>query len=350
MLKKYYIKRLLYLIPHWFFIILIIFLLSKASHRDAVAAKLRQSGIEEDGSLRYQQVYEDQKIKLGFHLPYFYFSIQDAKTESGFRYPKLAFHGRKCQFHQWLKGLLSGDLGNSYISNKPVGKIIWSALTWTIPIALAALLVSILIAFPLARRLSQQSNKYVEGFLMTFYAIPTFWLATLILVFLTNNYYGIQVFDLSVKYGSASGFMNKFQRVLPMIICMIVADLAYLTGVYKTSILKENAKPYYYTALAKGLSKAEAIKKHTSKNALIAISTILVGAIPSALAGSVILETIFNIPGIGRVLYLAVQQGDQPVLYAIVLLIGIFTSLAYLLGDILIARINPKADLAATEL
>lgn len=324
-----------------FILILVIFAIQKYIPQDAAALLLVRQGIEPSGSERYEKRYQEARTNLGLDGPVFYFSVQ-AKASDQFHLPAFAWNGSQNQFHRWFTRLFSGKAAVSNITGQNIFPLIGNALLWTVPISAIALFIVYFVSKYLARYLKSHNNKWLEGLLFFFYSIPLIWFALLILLFFTNDYFGIKVFDVGVQYGSL-GFGHYINRILPVIICLSFTDIAYLTSVYGSSIDIENKKPYFKTALSKGLSAEDATKWHTAPNALLSMITLFVGAIPGSIAGSVVLETIFNIPGIGRLLYTSLKQGDYQVLMYIVLLIGILTSLFYAIGDYYITRINPSA-------
>jgi len=115
----------------------------------------------------------------------------------------------------------------------------------------------------------------------------------------------------------------------------------------ESSLSNELNKLYARTALSKGLTYKAMIKKHGFKNALLPIITLLSSAVPGTIAGSVIIESIFNIPGLGRLIYESVLTADWNVVFGVVFLVAIITSISFLISDVLYAKVNPKIQLDA---
>ena len=324
-------------------LVLLVFSIQQLVPSDAAEILLEQQGVDKTNSDRYEKLYAQAVKNMGLNKPIFYFGISSRLTSS-IHVPVINWNGTDNQFHRWISNILSGEAGVSLINGKSVATLVGAALMWTVPISCTALLLVYFISKWLGRYLKIKRSKWVEGLLFFFYSIPLIWLGLLVMLFFTNDYFGIELFDIGPQYGSAT-IWQKVNRAMPVVLCMIVSDIAYLTSVYGTSIEIENQKPYFITALSKGLRYHDAIIHHSSPNALLSMMTIFVGAIPMSIAGSVILETIFNIPGIGRLLYTSIKHGDYPVILFVVLIIGLVTSFVYAIGDYYISNIKPSASL-----
>ena len=136
--------------------------------------------------------------------------------------------------------------------------------------------------------------------------------------------------------------------ILP-VICISLKDIAYLTRVIRADLIKESTKDYATTLKAKGVSKWNAMWKHILPNSMISTVTIIISNIPLALAGGLIIEVIFNIPGMGRLMYSSIIQSDWNVVYAILMLISLVTVVFYLIGDVLYTFLNPKVSYSNDE-
>ena len=129
--------------------------------------------------------------------------------------------------------------------------------------------------------------------------------------------------------------------VLP-VVCLTITALPIIVRLTKRSVLSESIQPYVRALKAKGLEKKAIYRRHIVPNALLPIVTLVSNSFPVALAGSLIVEIIFNIPGMGRLMYTSIFNYDWDVCFAILLLISIITSLVLLLADIIYSRLNPK--------
>jgi peptide/nickel transport system permease protein len=322
---------------------------------DPVDEVLLRKGLKIDNSDKYKKAYDQQSKLLGLDLPLFYFSLEVQEKNAlniYYNFPHVRVNGFKNQFHGWLVKIGRLDFGKSYIDGKPVIFKIWKAAKWTIPTILTsiflAMVLSLMIGKYLALKDGNAFSKILEGVFAVLYSIPQFWLATLIIIYFSNDLFGIKLISINRPMIGSTVWDNLVQ-VFPMVFCIVVSDLAYLTTMYKTNVKAEMGKNYFTFAISKGLSKEEAVSRHAAPNGLISLITIMIGAIPSAMAGSVILEKVFNIPGLGRLVYESIQKGDWLVIYAFVLLLALFTSLSYILSDIALVYLNPRVSFNANK-
>lgn len=281
-------------------------------------------------------------------------SFKDSKDKLYF--PRFDFHGFDNQFHYWMSNMLMGEFGNSNLDGRSVMTKLKKALPWTLFISIFALLLTVIISIPLGVFLSTRKNKFSDrlGSLLSFgiYSIPTFWLATILVVFFTNSNYSsyLNIFpsigvDInSIGKTNLSYMMSNWTKMILPIFCLSFHALSYMAMQTRSSMQNQLSKNYILTSKAKGMLVKNIHWKHALKNALIPIVTVIMAALPSLVAGSVIMEVIFNIPGMGRLVYDSILGSDWNVVYAVVIIIAFLTWLSYLLGDIIYALINPKID------
>ena len=282
-------------------------------------------------------------------------SINDLKEKNSFIYPTIRWVGANCQFHFWLKKLFSNTENISLKDGQGSVSKISNAMKWTIAISAISLLLiagfALLIGFIQALYHESLLDRISSTVLYFFYAIPLFWFATIMVVFFTTPEYGIwtDIFPsigLKPSYGD-EGFIaqllkNSGQLILP-IFCLTVSSLPYLVIQLKSDILESMTRPFCVMARAKGMSQSQVLRNHALPNALIPYLTILSGAIPAIFTGSVIIEVIFNIPGIGRLLFDSIGFSDWPVVFSILVIISVTTILGYIVGDLLLVRFYPKS-------
>ena len=276
----------------------------------------------------------------------------DAEKNSWF-YPVVKWHGGSNQFHLWFKGILSGNFGEAMVDGRPVWAKIWKALLWSFSLSFLSIIVasvlSLLLGFLTGFYQNSIFDKLTFGLLFGIYSIPLFWFATIMIVFFTTDDYGkwTNIFPSVGLFFSGDGsVLSSVLRhsklfILP-IFCVALHSLAYLGRQVRTSLIEEKNKAYYLTALAKGMSPFQVLWKHSFMNALIPFITIIIGAIPSALAGSLIVEVLFNIPGMGRLMYDSILNNDWNVISGILILISIVTVVFYFIGDLIYSLINPR--------
>ena len=292
--------------------------------------------------------------------------------------PNIRWYGNNNQFHIWLfgdylwfsdlnsnksfrtKGIVRGDFGNSFSDGRPVFNLIVDALKWTVTLSLISILIIYLIAIPLgiwlANKKGSKAEHFISLFLYALYSMPTFWIATLFIIFLCNpDFWNIfpPAFNL-IDFGeNDSTFTNLVKIVyylfLP-VVCGIYGSIAYLSRQMESSISQTLLKQYIQTARAKGLSNTKILWKHAFKNALLPIITLFAGIFPLIISGSIILETIFSIPGMGKLSFDALLQRDYPVIYTTVLLTAFLTLVGTLIADILYAKIDPRITFNAKNI
>lgn len=280
--------------------------------------------------------------------------VQSMQSSTLFSYPVLRWHGWDNQFNRWLGRLFNKEENVSLQDGGPVIDKIWKALKWTISMSVITLLLvaffSLLLGYFKAFYRYRWFDKISSTVLYVLLAVPTFWFASLMVIFFTTREYGAWT-DVFPSVGIKPSFVarsflselsdNAGQLILP-IICMTIMSVSYLTIQLRSDILDTLSKPYMLMARAKGLSDKQALRQHALPNALLPYMTILTGSIPAIFTGSVIIEVIFNIPGIGRLLLSAVQEADWPIVFTIVIIISCATMVGYLVGDILLVKLFPK--------
>ncbi|MEM9547495.1 MAG: ABC transporter permease [Bacteroidota bacterium] len=272
-------------------------------------------------------------------------------------YPIIRFNGLQNQYHKWALNVLRGEFGVSLLDTRPVTDKLWDAMKWSVVLLTLNLLFSLLIAFPIGVYNGVNPNstfdKASNGFLFSFFAIPKFWLATLMIIFFTTAEYGswTNIFPSVGRWytDGAEGFLSMIskswtQLILPLII-LTIPDVAYLSRLIRSNVQEESNKEYIKTAQSKGLSLKRITTRHILPNSLIPAITLLVGVLPGAIASALVIEVIFNIPGIGRLMHTSILNADWAMVYPIVLIIGILAVILFLLGDIVIAFLNPKIKL-----
>ena len=269
----------------------------------------------------------------------------------GFIIPSLRWHGTANQYHRWLKGVFHGDFGTSYRNNRSVTDIIIEASANTFWIIFISMLLTTLAALEISIKLMQPGyrkwRKAIMPVLFIIDSIPLFVLALLLLVLFASPAFLqlFPVFGLGYSYGGQS-WMEQISYTLPYlvlpILCLSLAHLPYLTNQFYNAIYEAGSMDYTRTAQAKGLPPALIIRKHLLRNALLPIITLLSDFLPGLIAGSVIIETIFAIPGVGRLLLTSVQARDYPLLVAIVLVVAIAKVISHLIADICYAYADPR--------
>ncbi len=270
-------------------------------------------------------------------------------------YPVLSWHGFENQYHNWILNFIKGDYGVSLVDAQPVFRKLWNSMKWTLMLLVISLTISGLISFVLGiyNGINQGTrfDRWSNGILFLFYSIPKFWLATLMIIFFTTAEYGnwTNIFSTVGDWPRMTGFFEMFyvsahKLILPIIV-IVIPDVAYLSRLIRASIINENNKEYIKTARSKGVPKRDILRKHLVPNSLIPTITLFAGVLPGALGSSLIIEVIFNIPGVGRLMYESIKTADWAIVFPIIMIVSILTVVIFLVADILIAWLNPKIKL-----
>lgn len=242
------------------------------------------------------------------------------------------------QYVVWLGDVIQGDLGFSYVSRTPVALVIGRGLRVTAVLALTTLGLAVLLALPLGMIAAYRPRSWLD-LLITIgcqasVAIPQYVLAPLL----------IWLFALGLGWLPSSGWRGTQFMILP-VLTLLPSPLAYFTQATRAGLQEALQADYMRTARAKGLPPLLALHRHALRNALIPVVTLVTLWLAGLLGGSVIVEVIFAIPGLGRVLYEAILAGDLPLLQAgLLLLVG----LAILINsgtDLLYVLLNPAIRL-----
>lgn len=257
------------------------------------------------------------------------------------------------QYARWLGNVFSGDFGYSFFQRRPVAEIIKEALPNTIRLNVFVLFFSYAIAIPIGIISAvKQYSKFdytVTGLAFLGQAAPNYWVALMLIYYVamksggaipTN---GIATAGVNFDtYGWLSVIADRAKYMLLPLTVMIFGSLTGLTRYMRSSMLEVLKEDYTRTARAKGLSEKLVIYKHALRNAILPIVTLSGSLLSSLVGGSIIIETIFSWPGIGRVGFDAVTARDYPVSMAIMLMAGVLALIGYLLVDIVYVMVDPR--------
>ena len=239
------------------------------------------------------------------------------------------------QYRNFLTGLLSGDLGRSLYEQSGVTDLIRTRLPATIELTLCAMAMAIIISFPLATLAACNKGSWIDRGSLLFsllgLSLPNFWLGPLLMI----------IFSIQLGWTPVSGRGGIDHLLLPSL-TLGLGMAAILTRILRTSLLQVTNEDYVRTARAKGLSEKVVWFKHTLRNALLSVITIMSLQVGSLLAGSIITETIFSWPGIGRLTVQAIQSRDYPLVQGCVLVIATSYLLVNLLTDIFYQLADPR--------
>lgn len=287
--------------------------------------------------------------------------------------PSFHFYGYN-QYHRWLfgdgnwitgsgskycDGILRGDFGTSYSTRKKVTETISRALPWSMLFTVVSILFAYLISIPLGVQAAAKRGSLFDRsssvVLFMLYSLPGFFMGTLLIMTFANP----DVVSILPANGvkPATGYpldatlWDKFlitwpYMILPLI-CYTYSSLAFLSRTMRVAMLEITSQDYIRTAKAKGLSYYLVIYKHGLRNALLPIITVFANIFPLAVGGSVILEFLFGIPGMGPEILTAVETKDYPMIVAVFTLSGFMTLIGYLVADILYAFADPRISFSS---
>lgn len=258
------------------------------------------------------------------------------------------------QYAMWIERLIKFDFGRSIIyRNMKVSELLFRSLTVTLQIQFASMFLIYLISIPLGIFLSVKENTLIDRaitlVLFILYSLPGFFVAILLLSFLASSEYlmifptrGISSIDV-LKSGDIFRIITNrlWHLVLPVFVQSLVG-YAYLSMQMRANMLEVLRQNYILTAKAKGLRESAVVFKHAARNSLIPVITIFATVLPMLIGGSVILEYVFQIEGMGRLMFESILQRDYNVIMAITFLSAFLTLLGILLSDILYVIVDPR--------
>ncbi|WP_146586986.1 ABC transporter permease [Puniceibacterium confluentis] len=258
------------------------------------------------------------------------------RTELGLDVPKPE------RYVDWVTGMLSGDFGMSYTYRTPVAQMVADRLWVSLPLALLALSLAVLIAFPAglfaASRRGRPGDIGVMAATQLGIALPNFWFAMLL----------VMVFAISLRWFGAGGFPGWAEPVAALraltlpAVALALPQAAILTRVLRSALLDTLDEDYIRTARAKGLSRRQALWRHALRNALIPVLTIIGLQFSFLLAGAIIIEQVFFLPGLGRLIFQSISQRDLIVVESVVMLLVFAVILVNFLVDLAYGAVDPR--------
>jgi peptide/nickel transport system permease protein len=243
----------------------------------------------------------------------------------------------------WLYGLLTGDLGMSYTYRVPVGQLVAERMAVTLPLALMAILVAAGIGVPLGVLAASARGKLTDQLAQIFsqmgVAIPNFWIGLLLIL----------GFALTVGWfpaGSFPGWGNGLPAALHALILPAIAlglpQAAILTRVTRSAVLEVLTEDYIRTAHAKGLARRVVLRRHALRNALIPVVTILGLQFSALIAGAILIENVFALAGLGRLIYQAMTQRDLIVVESVAMILASMVIIVNFLVDLAYGWLDPR--------
>jgi peptide/nickel transport system permease protein len=247
------------------------------------------------------------------------------------------------QYVSWIGGIFHGDLGTSILQRAPVAQEIVRRVPITLHLGLTAFIVGFLIGIPAGVICATRRGKWIDTLVTTLanigITVPAFWLGVML----------IYLFGLYLRWLPVQGYVSPFDDfvlswrglVMP-VICLALFPIASNCRQTRSSMLEVMRQDYIRTAWAKGLKERIIIMRHALKNGLIPIVTLAGMGLSMIIGGSVIVETVFNIPGMGRLAVTSVLNQDYPYVQGIILLVSAFILIINLLVDLAYGWLDPR--------
>jgi peptide/nickel transport system permease protein len=335
-------------------------------------------------SLKYAATFEEITFRMNrVHkvlIPYPQFLSDINKINSAFNslrnettlwkkyIPIIAFHGNN-QYHRWIfgdgnpltgkgaiysKGIIRGDFGLSYQTRQPVSQVISSKIGWSLLLSILSIMLAYGISIPIGvwagAKKDSPFDKISSLALFILYSLPPFWVATLLLMVFANPdllpWFPASGVQPAAGFSISANWFEKMKQTLPYLVlpllCYTYSAFAFISRTARIAMLDAMNQDYIRTAKAKGLSLNKLIFKHAFRNSLLPLITIFSNVFPMAIGGSVIIETIFSIPGMGYETVQAIYYQNYPMIVAVFTISGLLTVTGYLLADVLYALADPR--------
>jgi peptide/nickel transport system permease protein len=243
----------------------------------------------------------------------------------------------------WVSGMLTGDLGLSYTYSSPVSELILERLAVTVPLALMAMALTTVLALCVGIYAASNHNKLGDvglmGLTQVGIAIPNFWFAILLIL----------LFSVHLQWFSAGGFEGWDEGVLAGVkslllpaLSLAVVQAAILARITRSAVLEVFREDFVRTARAKGLSKRATVWGHVLRNAMIPVITVMGLQFAELLAGTIVVENVFYLPGLGRLIFQSISNRDLIVVRNCVMLLATMVVVVNFIVDVLYAVIDPR--------
>ena len=252
------------------------------------------------------------------------------------------------QYWHWLTGVLSGNLGFSYVQNESVASLLAQRLPKTAFLAGISVLLAVLIAVPVgffqAVRRNRAGDYVVTTVTLVLYSTPAFWVGILLIDVLSVR---LHVFPAEAPQGSFSALVSDPQALVLPVLTITLVTVAAFSRYIRSSVLDELAQDYVRMARSKGASRRVILFGHVLRNAAGPVVTLLGLSLPFIVSGTLITEYVFNYPGIGLLAFNAATSQDYPVILGVVIVVGAATVVGSLLADVTHAILDPRVRASA---
>jgi len=324
----YFIKRLLLMIPTLIGISLISFFIIQLAPGDPATLKMGNATSGMQNQAMVEQIIKETRAIYGLDQPLY------------------------IQYWRWVKRIATLDFGESLVDHRPIIDKLKERVPVSVRLSFIALVFAYLIAIPMG--IYSATHQYSVGdkistvVLFALYSLPNFWVATMAIVFLGGGDFwsvfpvaGLSSFGAE-QWSAFDQFKDQVWHLILPITCLTYYSMATLSRYMRSSMLEVIRQDFIRTARAKGLSEHIVIYRHALRNSLIPIVTLMADLLPALIGGSVVVETIFSIPGMGQLSWESVLNRDYPLIMAIFTLSAMLTLFGILLSDFLHTLVDPR--------
>ncbi|WP_116133468.1 ABC transporter permease [Tropicimonas sp. IMCC34043] len=251
--------------------------------------------------------------------------------------------GPIARYLHWLGGMLTGDFGTSYTYRVPVAQLVGDRLWVSLPLAVYALALSTLIALPIGALAAARRGRAVDygimGLTQIGVAVPNFWFAMLLVIAFSITW---KVFPPGGFPGWDAGFLPGLRALTLPAVALALPQASILARVMRSALIETLHQDFIRTARAKGLSEGQAIRRHGMRNAMIPVLTIVGLQFSFLLAGTIIIEKVFFLPGLGLLIFQGITQRDLIVVESVVMLLVFAVILVTFMVDLAYALVDPR--------
>ena len=308
---RFIVKRILWMIPTVLGVLLIIFTINELMPGDPASAAL--------GTNYTEELYQQKREEMGLNRPFL------------------------VRFGEWALGMLRGDMGTSYSYSMPVTEMVADKIPITLTLTLMAFLIMLVLSIPLGLYTAKHEGSPVDMCIMSvnqiIMAIPPFFSGILITL----------IFGLIFRLFTPGGYVSYTQSIPGFIgylffpaLAIALPKAAMTVKLLRSCLVEEMGKEYARTAYSRGNSTKEVMYRHLLKNAMIPVITFLGMTLSDMIAGSIVVEQVFSIPGLGRILLSSISNRDYPAVEAIIVLLAFFIIFINFLVDYIYKKVDPR--------
>jgi peptide/nickel transport system permease protein len=247
------------------------------------------------------------------------------------------------RYWQWVSGMLAGELGTSYAYSSPVLELVLERLALTVPLAVMAMALTTVLALVVGVYAASRHNRLGDVGLMGLtqlgIAVPNFWFAILLILLFSVH---LQWFSAGGFPGWDEGVADALKALLLPALSLAVVQAAILARITRSAVLEVLREDFVRTARAKGLSQRATLWRHVLRNALIPVVTVMGLQFANLLAGTIVVENVFYLPGLGRLIFQSISNRDLIVVRNCVMLLATMVIIVNFVVDVLYAVIDPR--------